>query len=58
MCELQGELLIVVEEGVCFGHYAPPLLLVSGHDSEGRLQALVVKLCLKFKKKKKIKRSD
>ena len=40
--ELEDKLVISVEESGRFGHYAPPLLLVSWHHPECRLQPLVV----------------
>ena len=46
VCELHGELLIVVEERVHLCHDSPPLLLVVRHHAEGRLQPLIVQLRL------------
>ena len=42
VAELESELLIVVEVSRNLSHDTPPLLLMRWHDSEGRLQPLVV----------------
>ena len=42
VAKLQSKLVVVVEEGRDFRHDPSPLLLLTWHHSERRLQALVV----------------
>ena len=47
MTEIDGELILIVEERNDFRHNPSPFLLLGRHDSVNRFEALVVQFALK-----------